>query len=161
MKSLYIVLLLCAASVCNADVLSYHESNEDTPIDMFVMEHAQHMQRLTDELGVEVCGMITASGSKLGLVVSTSHSELFCESIHVISGHQPLNITVHTHPTPNSAGVLKLSRKTSQLVGQTHVRVKRRAFSTGDIAAGAGYLITEGVVLFQDGVSTRQVTVEP
>ncbi|HHA2834344.1 TPA: hypothetical protein ACOFCM_003200 [Stenotrophomonas maltophilia] len=123
----------------------------------------------TRESGHEVCGMVaqSADAERFGIRLGTTKGAMTCSMSrsNVPDGMHALNVSIHSHPhtrsvlptaadvsfyaeNPLSSGRM-VKRGRSERVGGAY-------FSSGDYAAGPGYLVAEGQLLYQEGKGTER-----
>ncbi|HDS1324908.1 hypothetical protein I5U42_09230 [Stenotrophomonas maltophilia] len=135
----------------------------------FMLRIAPVLDRHTRESGHEVCGMVaqSADSERFGLRLGTTKGAMTCSMLrsNVPAGMRALNVSIHSHPhtrsvMPTSADVSfyaenplssgrMIKRGRSERVGGAY-------FSNGDYAAGPGYLVAEGQLLYQEGKGTER-----
>jgi hypothetical protein len=124
--------------------------------DAFALELAQRLSAYTGREGVEACARICRAldGANWGASLITIHSHAACPRTRVCpSGTEPTDIDIHSHLhvgryRPSAVDRLFLSRSygARDLVGTIPGR-----FSPHDFEGGAGYMVYERTLLFQDG----------
>lgn len=168
MKKTLAALLLAAALPAAANdtriVLDFTSEEGETK-DAFVYRVATFMNGWTHYNGVEACGFLLQRGESYAVVVGTSDSQIHCDNTFGKKDYENTGVTIHTHPTPRADGKIKLTDRSRKFLGGAYdgrnfFAIERKQFSKGDYAAGAGYLVTEGVLLYQEGVGTRKVVAD-
>ncbi|EKT4083266.1 hypothetical protein [Stenotrophomonas maltophilia] len=135
----------------------------------FMQRIAPVLDRHTRESGHEVCGMVaqSADAERFGVRLGTTKGAMTCSMSrsNVPDGMHALNVSIHSHPhtrsvlptaadvsfyaeNPLSSGRM-VKRGRSERVGGAY-------FSSGDYAAGPGYLVAEGQLLYQEGKGTER-----
>ena len=124
--------------------------------DTFAIELAERLNAYTGREGVEACARICRALDRAGWGASliTIHSHAACPRTRVCpSGTEPTDIDIHSHLhveryRPSALDRLFLSRSygARDLVGTIPGR-----FSPHDFQGGAGYMVNEQTLLFQDG----------
>ncbi|MBV6883194.1 hypothetical protein [Xanthomonas euvesicatoria] len=138
-------------------------------LEAFMLRLAPVLDRHTRESGHEVCGMVaqSADSEQFGVRLGTTKGAMTCSMSrsNVPAGMRALNVSIHSHPhnrsvlptaadvsfyaeNPLSSGRM-VKRGRSERVGGAY-------FSSGDYAAGPGYLVAEGQLLYQEGKGTER-----
>ncbi|WP_323162628.1 hypothetical protein [Stenotrophomonas maltophilia] len=138
-------------------------------LEAFMLRLAPVLDRHTRESGHEVCGMVaqSADAERFGVRLGTTKGAMTCSMSrsNVPDGMHALNVSIHSHPhtrsvlptaadvsfyaeNPLSSGRM-VKRGRSERVGGAY-------FSSGDYAAGPGYLVAEGQLLYQEGKGTER-----
>lgn len=130
--------------------------------EQFVQRVAVFLNGWTYYNSVEACGVLARNSHGFSVVIGTLDSQVHCDSVLYLAGYQATGETIHSHPMPDAAGRLVISDRTRLLTGdlldgRRFVEVQRKQFSADDYRAGPGYLVTDGVLLHQRGVGTRQL----
>ncbi|HHA2423514.1 TPA: hypothetical protein ACOD9U_001316 [Stenotrophomonas maltophilia] len=138
-------------------------------LEAFMLRLAPVLDRHTRESGHEVCGMVAQSSDteRFGVRLGTTKGAMTCSMsrANVPLGMRALKLSIHSHPhtrsvlptaadvsfyaeNPLSSGRM-VKRGRSERVGGAY-------FSSGDYAAGPGYLVAEGQLLYQEGKGTER-----
>ncbi|WP_288431778.1 hypothetical protein [uncultured Stenotrophomonas sp.] len=144
-------------------------SEPEEALETFMLRLAPVLDRHTRESGHEVCGMVaqSADAERFGVRLGTTKGAMTCSMSrsNVPDGMHALNVSIHSHPhtrsvlptaadvsfyaeSPLSSGRM-VKRGRSERVGGAY-------FSSGDYAAGPGYLVAEGQLLYQEGKGTER-----
>lgn len=131
----------------------------------FVLRVSTFISKWTDEHDVEVCGIIGIDQSTMVYTVdlTTDHSQLFC-----ILNHMPLDDSymrtdsIYSHPHFDCESKITLREETFdafKAIGTDLSRIRPsyytyRGFSAQDYAGGSGWLIDNGVLMYQRGIGT-------
>lgn len=135
----------------------------------FMLRIAPVLEQHTRESGHEVCGMVaqSADAERFGVRLGTTKGAMTCSMsrLNVPAGMRALTVSVHSHPhtrsvLPTSADVSfyaenPLSSGRMVKRGRSE-RVGGAYFSIGDYAAGPGFLVAEGQLLYQEGKGTER-----
>ncbi len=133
----------------------------------FIVRIAPALDQHTRASGHEVCGMVAADSERYGVRLGTTKGAMTCSMSrsNVPAGMRALTVSIHSHPhtrsvLPTSADVAfyaenPLSSGRMVKRGRSE-RVGGAYFSNGDYAAGPGYLVAEGQVLYQEGKGTER-----
>lgn len=121
-------------------------SNPGESKDDFLVRVATFMHGYSWSTGYESCGIIAEKDGAYSVVVGTSESPTYCDSQMIYTGWASTGETIHSHPVTN--GVLD---------GR---EVLIHTFSEGDYAAGPGYLVDHGKLIYQRGKGTESVVAD-
>ena len=121
------------------------------------------MEAYTLATGFEVCSNIYEGNGRIGLVITSNNSHIGC--VTVLRPPMQMNHTgetIHTHPASLQ---IRLNKNDEIL---SHFHRKRNAmfrpdphvFSDTDYQNGAGYMVIQGKIKYQQGVGTMQTVME-
>lgn len=134
----------------------------------FILRIAPSLDQHTLASGHEVCGMVAADSERYGVRLGSTKGAMTCSMSrsNVPDGMRALNVSIHSHPHtrsvfPTSADV-SFYAENPMVSGRMVKRgrpekVGGAYFSDGDYAAGPGYLVAEGQVLYQEGKGTERI----
>lgn len=147
--------------------------------DAFVLRVAEALAAWTDKTGTEACGPIvrTPTGA-MQVTLTTEKSQVVCLiSVQPPSGDTLTGNTIHSHPTDGGRHKVRLTHNdinALQALGRgdfvaslrgldiREVDAEPDTFSPDDYAAGPGYLVVGGRLLYQHGPDTaKQMAVLP
>jgi len=174
-RFVFVVLAALAALPCFAGTkqiqakawpVATHVSEAGEDKTAFLRRVAVAAQAWTAETGFETCGMVATDGQRWGLRLITLRSQVDCVFAPGVApeGMHTTSETFHTHPRASVSGYLKLTAETRtslKSLGErsppSGVQVENdNEFSARDYAAGPGYLVTNGRLLFQGGRGQRE-----
>lgn len=163
--------LFVAPSVQAATAVPVGEfvSEPGEALEDFMLRLAPVLDRHTRQSGHEVCGMVAQStdSERFGVRLGTTKGAMTCSMLrsNVPAGMRALNLSIHSHPhtrsvMPTAADVSYYAENpliSGRMIkrGRTE-RVGGAYFSNGDYAAGPGYLVAEGQLLYQEGRGTER-----
>ena len=106
--------------------------------------------------GFEACALVCENGQGgTALRLTTNHSQLACrtqrDATGCPAGFSPTQETLHSHPHTDTVWVNPVDAALLGLQRGRRVEVMPHDFSRRDRANGAGYLVTETALLYQDG----------
>lgn len=143
--------------------------------DAFVLRVAEALKTWTDDTGTEACGpIVQAKDGTYSVQLTTEKAQTVClrstvmpdgmtytgDSIHSHpamkdGGHQ-VRLTTHDFDVLEAMGRVKLVDDMRRMHIRT-VEAEPDTFSADDYAAGPGYLVVKGQLLYQHGEGTAQV----
>ena len=149
-------------------IVGTHLSEPGETKEAFVRRIAPIMEAWTTQTGNEVCGVLATDGQNWGVKLTTQRSQVMCFFAATVlpEGMQATTDTIHTHPVPPEGSThLLITDETMESLrmvrdrvmvkrineGHRRLRVQVQGFSPDDYAAGPGYLIVGGRLLYQDG----------
>jgi len=165
MATVLIAATLAMSGVARAEptarIIAEHESQPGESKEAFLQRYAVFLDGWTGQNGVEACGVIAEKDGAYSVITQTVDSQVECSSNAIYSGWASTGETIHSHPPADPDGWLRLNAKTIEvsgdlLGGRTQVAVLPKTFSPGDIAAGPGYLVCSGELLYQSGDGTAK-----
>ncbi len=149
------------------------ESREGEDLEAFVMRMGGWFRTFTTSSGYEACAYIlkAADGSdRWAMPVYTNTSQIGCVMGEVaVEGFVATGETIHSHPVerridPNAQDRVFMAGQSKRFNVERRQRrgVDPRTFSDTDFESGAGYLVADDKVLYQNGrASVREVGVLP
>lgn len=111
----------------------------------------------------EACGQLAANeAGNMSVVIVTVHAHGFCATPEgaVVEGYKWVGESIHVHPNYRWYTATDIDQAVVGAVPGSRVVVDPRTFSDGDYKDGAGYLVTGGRVLYQNGRGTAKVFLE-
>lgn len=131
----------------------------------FLLRAGRWMRNFTTGSGYEACSQVCrAPSGGLGLLVSTSNSQIGCG----LTGECPDGYTatpdsIHSHPVVSrlkmndvDRAFMRARRPGQNVKRQEAFTGARMTFSGPDYASGPGYLVTDDVLLYQNGPGTSR-----
>jgi len=129
----------------------------------FLLRIAPAVSSWTAENQAETCAFVATDGQRWGVKLITIRSQFDCIFAYGVAptGMETTSETFHSHPPATQGGYIKLTdatRAAAKALGDPSIRGVQTMrvenggeFSERDFNAGAGYLVTNGHLLFQDG----------
>ena len=156
-------MLLCsfAAHAHQPRVINEMVSSPGETKEQFVERIAIFLNGWTHYNGSEACGLLAKSDEGYSVILGTLDSQMQCDSTMIHKGFVPTGETIHSHQKTDPAGRILVSDRTRELAGDAlrgmrYLSPIKKQFSSHDYKAGPGYLVTDGLLLFQSGPGTRQ-----
>jgi len=130
-------------------------SEEGESLDAFALRIAPQFTAFSQKTGFEACGVLAKNETGYGIVVGTNHSHIVCLNFpdKVPAGMGGTGLTMHSHPGGRYYKVNPADRVMLGPLNALNSRVERgpRGLSKEDFQSGAGYLVEDGEVIFQEG----------
>lgn len=160
-----ICMIVLAGQAHAADRVNEMESQPGESKIAFLERVGTFLYGWTYSNGDEACGMIAELDGAYSVILTTSRSQIMCESSLIYHGWNSTGETIHSHPLTSASGRIILTARTKELAGgkldgRSYIKADRFAFSPGDYTTGPGYLVDNGKLLYQNGVGTSRTVGE-
>lgn len=125
----------------------------------FLLRVASELQTYTANTGFEACGLVGVSTSdQFAVSITTNKSHIGCLPTAKVEGFVFSSESIHSHPQVthyrvNQVDVVFLSAQGASVHVNMMDEIHPETFSKPDFAAGRGYLVTEGKLLYQYGAA--------
>lgn len=148
-------------------VLDTLMGNPQEADESFLLGASARLHSYTHSTGFEACGQVChAPDGTPGLLLTTNQSHIGCVVVNRCpTGMLPSGLGIHSHPqgphyAVNAADEIFLKARhpdTSFQPRQRRPVSRKKGFSPYDYAAGPGYLVDDGLLIFQNGPRTDRV----
>ena len=154
-----------SAESVDQGIIGRFESNDAESYYQFATRVGRFLSAWTSSSSAEGCGNITESKGRFYVIIQTQNSQLSCESSYMVSGTNLTGDTIHSHPDYGTGSIVKLTdstRKAAKNAGVNldsinSIKVKTKNYSNSDYEQGKGFLVTDGVLMYQNGRGTEKV----